>query len=195
MLGGRAVVRAFGACVCLCVVLAACSETGRGVAGSAATAAAPSSGVAGAAPSASAARAPASPSAVIATADIPISFIDGGTLQVAVTGIDVVGELMRLRLTFTAKVPSATQEVAIGSVLAADDTFPATAISPELIDPVHLKAYEAVVSVPNGTAINLIGGESRTLVFYYAAPQDKIQTFDIILSSKTPTVTDVPFTA
>lgn len=132
---------------------------------------------------------------MIATADIPISFIDGGTLQVAVTGIDVVGELMRLRLTFTAKVPSATQEVAIGSVLAADDTFPATAISPELIDPVHLKAYEAVVSVPNGTAINLIGGESRTLVFYYAAPQDKIQTFDIILSSKTPTVTDVPFTA
>ena len=72
---------------------------------------------------------------------------------------------------------------------------PAAAISPELIDPVHLKAYEAVVSVPIGTAINLTGGAPRTLDFYYAAPQDDIRTVDIVLSSQAPTMTDVPFTA
>jgi hypothetical protein len=185
----RAVVRAFIACVCLGVVLTACSGPGvTSAAGGSSPAAAGS-----APPMVSAAPDP--PSAAIATADIPIPFVDGGALQVAVTGIDVAGELMRLRLTFTAKVRSSTQAVAIGAVLAADETYPAMEISPELIDPVHLKAYEAVVSIPNGTAINLSGGESRTLVFYYAAPQDDIRTFDIVLSSQAPTMTDVPFTA
>jgi hypothetical protein len=194
----RAVVRAFLACVCLGVVLAACSGTG--VTGAATTprdaapgAAAPGPAAAGAAPTVPAA--PELPSPAIATADIPISFIDGGVLQVEVTGIDVVGELMRLRLTFTAKVRSSTQVVAVASVLAGDETSPAMAISPELIDPIHLKAYEAVVSVPNGTAINLTGGGSRTLDFYYAAPQDDIRTVDIVLSSQAPTMTDVPVTA
>jgi hypothetical protein len=187
-----ALVRACAACVCLVVVLAACSGAGTGVA---ASGAAPNSAPAATPSPPSAAVAADSPSSAIATVDIPISFIDKGTLQVAVTGMDVVGNLMRLRLTFTANVPSASQEVAIGSVLAGDDTYPATAISPELIDPVHLKSYEAVISVPNGTKIDLIAGEPRTLEFYYAAPQDDIQTFDIILSSQTPSITDVPFTA
>jgi len=135
------------------------------------------------------------PGPAIATVDIPISFVDGGVLQVAVTGLDVVGELTRLRLTFTAEVRSSDQEVAVASVLAGDENSPAAAISPELIDPVHLKAYEAVVSVPIGTAINLTGGAPRTLDFYYAAPQDDIRTVDIVLSSQAPTMTDVPFTA
>lgn len=179
----RTIVRAVVACLCLGVVLTACSPTG--VPGAAA---APSP--AGTPPTVSATAGPA-----IATTDIPITFVDGGVLQVEVAAIDVVGELMRLQLTFTAKVRSSSRVVAVASVLAGDESSPAGAISPELIDPVHLKAYEAVVSVPVGTAINLTGGGSRTLDFYYAAPQDDIRTLDIVLSSQAPTMTDVPFTA
>ena len=130
----------------------------------------------------------------LASTTMPISFVEGGELEAAVTSLDVTGELMRLGITFTMSLPVEVEEVAIGAVLTADENAPAAGISPEIIDPVNLKAYQAVAGyIPNGTGIYLRDGASHTVVAYYAAPQDQVETIDIKLSSQTPPIADVPF--
>jgi hypothetical protein len=130
----------------------------------------------------------------LASVAVPIGFIDGGELEMAVSTIEVVGELMRVGVTFTAALPPEAPSVAIGAVLAASESAPAMGFSPELIDPVNLKAYEAVAgAIPNGTTVELFDGAPQTLIFYYAAPQDDVETLDLIVSSQVPTVTDIPF--
>jgi hypothetical protein len=139
--------------------------------------------------------APESPTAQPrASVSVPIGFIDGGELEMAVASVEVVGELMRVGITFNASLPPEAPSVAIGAVLAASETAPATGFSPEVIDPVNLKAYEAVVgAIPNGTTVNIQDGVPQTLIFYYAAPQDDVETLDIIVSSQVPTLSDIPF--
>jgi hypothetical protein len=41
--------------------------------------------------------------------------------------------------------------------------------------------------------VELFDGAPQTLIFYYAAPQDDLETLDLIVSSQVPTVTDIPF--
>jgi hypothetical protein len=131
----------------------------------------------------------------LASLTVPISYIDGGELDMAVTSVDIAGELMRVSMTFTASLPDGSEPVALGAILVGDETFPATGISPELIDPVNLKAYEVVAgAIPNGTSVDLEDGVSHTLVFYFAAPQDDMETVDLVLMSQTPPITDVPVT-
>jgi uncharacterized lipoprotein len=125
---------------------------------------------------------------------VPIGWVDGGELDMAVTELSVSGDLMRVAVTFTASLPDGTEAAAIGAVIASDETYPATGIFPEVIDPANLKAYEVVAgAIPNGTSINLEDGASRTLVFYFAAPQDPVDTVDVVISSQVPALTDVPF--
>jgi hypothetical protein len=134
------------------------------------------------------------PGEPLASLSVPISYIDGGELDIEVTGIEVAGELMRVSMTFTATVPTGTEPVALGAVLIGDETFPGTAVEPEVIDPVNLKAYEVVAGqTDNGTSVDLEDGVPQTLVFYFAAPQDDVDAVDIVLSSQTPPITDVPF--
>jgi hypothetical protein len=139
--------------------------------------------------------APAEPSGPpLASMTMPITFIEGGELEADVISMDVTGELMRVGITFTASLPVEVEEVGIGAVLTANENAPAAGISPEVIDPVNLKAYQAVAGwIPNGTSIYLRDGASHTIVFYYAAPQEQVETVDIKLSSQTPPITDVPF--
>lgn len=130
----------------------------------------------------------------LASMTMPIHFIEGGELEAEVISMDMTGELMRVGITFTASLPVEVEEVGIGAVLTADENAPAAGISPEVIDPVNLKAYQAVAGgIPNGMGIYLRDGASHTIVFYYAAPQDQVETVDIKLSSQTPPITDVPF--
>lgn len=130
----------------------------------------------------------------LASASLPINFIEGGELDIAVMSLEVTGELLRMALTFTASLPVEAENVGIGAVITADENAPAAGIFPELIDPVNLKAYQAVTGyVPNGTGIYLEDGASHTQVFYFAAPQDEVDTFDIRLASQAPPITDVPF--
>lgn len=134
------------------------------------------------------------PGEPLASTTVPISFIDGGELDMAVTTLEVAGQLMRVGITFTASLPIEAEEVAVGAVLEANESAPAAGISPEVIDPVNLKAYEVVAGeVPNGSSIDLEDGVSHTVVFYFAAPQDDVDTVDVVLSSQTPPITDVPF--
>ena len=84
--------------------------------------------------------------------------------------------------------------MAIGAVIGGDENAPAAGVRPELIDTVNLKAYEVVTGgIPLGVAIYLMDGAPRTVVCYYAAPQDDIDKLDIRLSSQLPTLTDVPY--
>lgn len=110
----------------------------------------------------------------------------------AVTGIEVRGELLRVAVTFTAALPPVTESVAIGAVFAGEDQGDA-GITPELIDPVNLKAYEVVTGgTEAGETVDLVDGVPRTLVFYYAASQDEVESLDIPWSSHLPPLTDVP---
>jgi hypothetical protein len=134
------------------------------------------------------------PGEPLASTTVPIGFIDGGELDMAVTDLAVTGDLMRVAVTFTATLPIEAEEVAIGAVVTANESAPAAGISPEVIDPVNLKAYEAVAgAVPNGTGIYIEDGAPHTLVFYFAAPQDQMETVDVVISSEAPPITDIPF--
>lgn len=134
------------------------------------------------------------PGEPLASTTLPISFIDGGEFEVEVMSLEVSGELLRMAVTFTASLPSGIEDVGIGAVLTADENAPAAGVFPELIDPVNLKAYAAVTGwIPNGTGIYLGDGEQHTQVFYFAAPQDDIDTVDVVVSSLAPPITDVPF--
>lgn len=130
----------------------------------------------------------------LATATVPIDWVDGGELEMAVTGIDVIGELLRVAVTFIASLPPEAEEVALGAVLAGNEDAPGAPVKPELIDPVNLKAYEVVAGGSSlGSSLHLRSGAPRTLAFYYAAPQDAVTTIDIHWSSAIAPLTDVPF--
>ena len=134
------------------------------------------------------------PPAALAVTTLPIDWVDGGELEAAVTGIEVAGELLRVAVTFTASLPPETEDVAIGAVLLGNEGQPGAGVRPELIDPVNLKAYEVVAGgTRGGASIRLVDGVARTLVFYYAAPQDDLDTIDFMWSSQVPPLTDVPF--
>lgn len=134
------------------------------------------------------------PAEVLAAMTVPIDWVDGGELEMAVTGIEVAGELLRVAVMFTASLPLEAEDVAIGAVLEGNENAPGAPIRPELIDPVNLKAYELVTGgTRSATSVRLRDGAPRTLVFYYAAPRDDIETIDIQWSSTLAPLTDVPF--
>jgi hypothetical protein len=151
-------------------------------------------------PSARASRPPVTPTPAedpLATTTIPISTDAGeaGQLAVAVDELQVVGELLRLTVTF---VPTITeqqsgQSLFLGGTLVQNQSASASSVTPELIDPVNLKAYELVAGgVANGTSVPLYDGTPITISFYFAAPQDAVEAFDIQLSSQVPILRDVP---
>jgi hypothetical protein len=63
---------------------------------------------------------------------MPIGFVEGGELEIAVTEVAVSGELLRVALAFTASLPPEVEEVALGAVLASDENQPGRGFSPEL---------------------------------------------------------------
>lgn len=140
------------------------------------------------------AAADATPSdAAAAAVTIAIPFLDGGKMRALVTDVEVTGELLRIAVTFAADLPLEAEEVTIAAVLEGDENASAASIRPELIDPVNLKAYETVVGGTKlGESVPLVDGVPRTLAFYFAAPQERAQTFDLHLSSQAPPITDIP---
>lgn len=133
------------------------------------------------------------PTEVLAAMTVPVDWVDGGELEMAVTGIEVAGELLRVAVAFTASLPLEAEDVALGAIMYGQEGQPGRPVRPELIDPVNLKAYEVVAGgTPLGYALRLTDGMPRTLVFYYAAPQDDLDTVDIMWSSALPPLTDVP---
>ncbi len=73
-----------------------------------------------------------------------------------------------------------------------NDDQSAAETAPELIDPVNLKAYDVVVGETLGET-ELLPGSPRTIVYYYAAPQDRVEAIDLRFSSQIPPLTGVPF--
>ena len=124
---------------------------------------------------------------------VDIAFVEGGELEMAVTEMEVEGELLRVSITFTVSIPDTVESVALGAIVATDEGFPATGVSPELIDPVNLKAYETVAgAIPDGQIVDLYDGEPHSVDFYFAAPVDEVETFDVVVHSAIPAIDNVP---
>jgi hypothetical protein len=157
-----------------------------------------------AAPAASPATPQAAPSATPrpATADTPAlasetvplaADVGPGTLTFSVLDLAVRGQLTQLTLrvqTSGSPDPTLRLNQLLGSRSVARE------LSPELIDPAHLKAYSEAdggIGIVDGIQVTLANG-SADFTFNYAAPQDPITTLDVAVGSGLPTFRDVPLT-
>lgn len=128
----------------------------------------------------------------LASVTVPVSYVDGADVLAEVLEFSGADELVRMRMRFTASLPSGTEEVALGAVLDRNESAPGAAVKPELVDTTHLKAYEPVLGGPIGR-VNLTDGVPVEIVYYYATPDDQVDTFDVTLGGQAPSLPDVPF--
>jgi hypothetical protein len=126
----------------------------------------------------------------IAAVAAPIPWMEDGQVDIAVTSIEEVGELLRVGVTFTPFLPTTESDVSITAMADGREFQPGARIAPRLLDPVGLKEYLVVrgaissVTVPHGVP--------RTLLFYFPAFVDDVDTFDMILGDGMPSLTDIP---
>lgn len=82
----------------------------------------------------------------------------------------------------------------MGAVFERNDNAPGAAVRPELVDTTNLKAYEPVLGgTVNGNSLNLTDGVPAEVVYYYATPEDPVDSFDVVLGEQVPSLLDVPF--
>lgn len=124
------------------------------------------------------------------THEVPDS--SGGTLRVDITAMEIVGELLRVEVTFVPDLP-VDPGVTINEVVR--DSSGAQQVSPLLIDPHNLLEYRQVTNaMPNGTSFGMADGVPRTFAFYFGKPVQDAPSFDLVLAPEFPTLTDVPYT-
>jgi hypothetical protein len=130
----------------------------------------------------------------LASVTVPVSFVDGAEVLAEVLEFSTADELVRMTMRFTASLPSGTEEVALGAVFERNDNAPGAAVRPELVDTTNLKAYEPVLGgTANGNSLNLTDGVPAEVVYYYATPEDPVDSFDVVLGEQVPSLLDVPF--
>lgn len=130
----------------------------------------------------------------LASVTVPVSFVDDAEVLAEVLEFSPADELVRMTMRFTASLPSGTEAVALGAVLERNDNAPGAAVQPELVDPMNLKAYEPVLGgTRSGSSLNLPDGVPVELVYYYATPEDPVDTVDVVLAEQAPSLLDVPF--
>lgn len=130
----------------------------------------------------------------LASVTVPVSFVDGAEVLAEVLEFSAADELVRMTMRFTASLPSGTEEVALGAVLELNENAPGAAVQPELVDTANLKAYEPVLGgTRSGSSLNLSDGVPVELVYYYATPEDPVDTVDVVLAEQAPSLLDVPF--
>lgn len=98
------------------------------------------------------------------------------TLQVDVMSAEVVGDLLRVAVAFTAQELDEESSLAelMGSI------GPGNRISARLIDADNLLEYSSVrAAVPHGSGVSMVDGHAVTLYFYFAAPEQPMTSFDL----------------
>lgn len=132
--------------------------------------------------------------APLARVDHPLTDLDG--VLEAELRAERVGDLLRVAVTFTPRqIPDGSTTLA--SLLGGTGMY--EGISARLIDPVHLLEYGTVrPTVPHGQAVPAHVDHPSTLVFYFGAPVEPLETFDLLLDLEAtavewPGFVDVPF--
>jgi len=117
------------------------------------------------------------------------------SLQVGVLSLQVEDEVMRLELALTPDVAgvSDSQRLRLYDLRFFYD-------DPSLMDRENLKRYE-VVNAGAGTTYEsdtfetqTVNGRAMRVYYYFAAPEDDIDSIDVVLSDGYPAFTDVPIT-
>lgn len=179
----------------LSVALAGCSGGASGGAGAAPTAA-PTDGTS----AASAARASASgagvegfdPEDVLVSQTLESLTDPRNTVEVAVTGLEVQDRVMRLELAVTPDLAtvSDSREIVLFELR---DFFR----FPWLVDRTNLKRYDIL----SGSGMRYASDELETrtvnrramrVYYYFAAPEDDVDVFDVVLNDTYPAFTEVP---
>lgn len=115
------------------------------------------------------------------------------TLQVGITSLEVQDRVMRLELVVTPQVASLSDDEAV-SFYDLRSFFD----SPMLLDRDNLKRYSVVRAGPgqryqsDPVSTKTVNGRPMRLYFYFAAPEDEVEAFDVVLSDTYPAFTDVP---
>ena len=119
----------------------------------------------------------------------------GGTLEIELYAREV-GELLRVSVVFTPR-DIGDERTSLAQLLGASAS--GDGISGRLIDPVNLLEYETVrAAVPHGQSAPAYQDQPTTLQFYFAAPEQPMETFDFLLdlvvdSPDWPGFVDVPY--
>jgi hypothetical protein len=136
-------------------------------------------------------EAQAPPSQVLASVRIPVPSAPGAEVDMAVNSWEVRGDLLRVVMTYTADLPQGVDAVDLRTL--AGQGVGGNQILPRLIDPVHLKEYTVVTGSRGTYSLSLQHGEPRSFAYYYAAPADPVESFDVQLRSDLPLLVDVPY--
>lgn len=118
----------------------------------------------------------------------------GGTLTFSVLSLTVEGELTALELELLPEADNLDEGTTVNNVISGTPESTRD-LAPELLDPVNLKAYSEVeggFGVEEGINTQVTDGLPMTFTFYYAAPQDDVDTFDVAVGSGLPTFRGVP---
>lgn len=133
--------------------------------------------------------------AVAAPLVVDIPGESGATVTIEVTSMEIVGELLRLGITFTPEWridPFSGRSPDLAQVLGANLSNPVNA---RLIDPVNLLEYQLVTGGARGV-VPMTEGVPRTVYFYFGTPVEEMENFDLYLEAERvalPPLTDVPY--
>lgn len=131
----------------------------------------------------------------LASVTVPVSFVDDAEVLAEVLEFSTADELVRMTMRFTASLPSGTEKVVLGAVIERNENAPGAPVLPELVDTTNLKAYEPVLggTRTSRSVLNLTDGVPAEVVYYYATPEDPVDSFDVLLGEQVPSLPDVPF--
>ncbi|MCS2610887.1 hypothetical protein [Halomonas dongshanensis] len=133
--------------------------------------------------------------AVAAPLVVDIPGESGATVTIEVTSMEIVGELLRIGVTFTPEwqiEPFSGRSPDLAQVLGANLSNP---INARLIDPANLLEYQ-LVTRGSSRVIPMTEGVPRTVYFYFGTPVEEMESFDLYLEAERvalPPLTDVPY--
>lgn len=119
----------------------------------------------------------------------------GATVTIELTSMEVVGQLLRLGITFTPEwqmEPFSGRDADLSQVLGANLQNP---VSARLIDPTNLLEYQQVTGGARDR-VPMTEGTPRTVYFYFGTPVEEMETFDLYIEAgqvALPPLTDVPY--
>lgn len=116
-------------------------------------------------------------------------------VTVGILPFEVKGDIMIMRLIFTPEFESAGDD----ELIAVDEMYPDNSFKflPMVVDYENLKQYEMLSDTgqywqPATRALEAVNGEPVDWWGVYAAPEDDIETFDVVLREGMPTFEEVP---
>lgn len=116
-------------------------------------------------------------------------------VKVGILPLEVKDDIMIMRLIFTPEFDSAGDD----ELISMDEMYPDNSFKflPTLVDYQNLKLYEMLSNTgqywqPSTRSLETVNGESVDWWGVYAAPENDIETFDVVLREGLPTFEEVP---